>query len=201
MKSENSPTSRDLQRRETFVRVFEAALEEFHRVGVEQSRIREICSRAGVAKGTFFFHFPTKDHVLLERQRMISEAMARRIDDELGKVNTAKAFLGGLTSIILDEHRALGDLELVRQINLVLIRHSGDPHMKIDLTAFGVSLSAQIRRLQRAGVIRKGIKAERLADVLRMSFFGFLANPHSSFKTAHPRITLMAGLLTRSLAA
>lgn len=180
--------------------VYEAALAEFRRVGVEQSNISDICRHAGVAKGTFFFHFPTKDHVLLEQQRRISAAMARRVDTELGKVTTSRAFLSMLTRIILDEHRVLGDLELVRQINLALIRHSSEPQYKNERTPFGKSLTIQIRRLQQAGVIRKGIKAESLADVLRVSIFGFLANPYSSFENSRPRIGLLTRLLATSLA-
>ncbi|QDX80539.1 hypothetical protein B9N43_04290 [Denitratisoma sp. DHT3] len=195
------PTSRDLQRQETFNRVYEAALAEFRRVGVDQSRVSDICERAGVAKGTFFFHFPTKDHVLLERQRRISEAMAARIENELGDVADAKAFLGGLTAIVLEEHQAVGDLELVRQINLAIVRLGGSPSLGIHHTAFGTALTAQIRHLQQAGILKKGIDAAKLTDTLRLSFFGFLVNPQSSFDTSRPRIALLTSLLAESLTA
>lgn len=194
-------TNRDLQRQETFSRVYEAALEEFRREGVDQARVSDICARAGVAKGTFFFHFPTKDHVLLERQRRISEAMAARIENELGTVADAKAFLAGLTSIVLEEHQAVGDLELVRQINLAIVRQSGSPSLGIHHTAFGAALTAQIRHLQQAGILKKGIEAAKLTDTLRLSFFGFLVNPHFSFGTGRPRIALLTTLLAESLAA
>ena len=52
--TENSPTLRDLQRQETFERLYETALAEFHRVGVDAARVSEICRLARVAKGTFF---------------------------------------------------------------------------------------------------------------------------------------------------
>jgi AcrR family transcriptional regulator len=195
------PTNRELQRQETFIRVYEAALGEFRRVGVEQARVSEICQRAGVAKGTFFFHFPTKDHVLLERQRRISEAMAERIDRELSAVANAKAFLGRLTEIVLEEHQAVGDLELVRQINLAIVRQGGAQRLGIEHTAFGTALSAQIRHLQQQGILRKGIDAAKLADTLRLSFFGFLVNPQSSFDTSRPRIALLTSLLADSLTA
>ena len=201
MTSSKPPTSRELQRKETYVRVYEAALTEFRRVGVDQARVSAICQQAGVAKGTFFFHFPTKDHVLLERQRKISEAMARRIEIELNDVSDARKFLGRLTAIVLEEHQAVGDLELVRQINLAIVRQGGAQQLGIEHSAFGAALSAQIRRLQKAGVLRKGIDAQKLADTLRLSFFGFLVNPRSSFKTSRPRIALLTGLLAESLAA
>ncbi|MGD9598260.1 MAG: TetR/AcrR family transcriptional regulator [Steroidobacteraceae bacterium] len=196
-----SPTKRELQREDTFQRVFDAALAEFRRVGVEKATVSEICRRAGVAKGTFFFHFPTKDHVLLARQQEISDAMARRIATELDDVSDARAFLQRLTAIVLEEHQAVGDLDLVRQINLAIVRQGGVPQLGVRQTPFGVTLAAQIRRLQRAGVIRSGVDAARLTDCLRLSFFGFLLNPQSSFETSRPQLALLTGLIAEGLLA
>lgn len=199
--TENSPTLRDLQRQETFERLYETALAEFHRVGVDAARVSEICRQAGVAKGTFFFHFPTKDHVLLERQRRLSKAMAERIERELADVPDAKAFLGQLIDIVLSEHQAIGDLELVRLINLAIVRQGGTQRLSVQHTAFGNALTRQIRHLQQQGVLRKGIDATKLADTLRLSFFGFLLNPVSSLDTSRPRIALLANLLSDALTA
>ena len=95
-------TSRDQQRQDTFARVFDAALQEFHRVGVEKARVSDICHAARVAKGTFFFHFATKDDVLLERQRRISEAMASRIESELAGLNSVPLFVENGDKIEID---------------------------------------------------------------------------------------------------
>ena len=57
---------REQQRQETRKRVFEAALTIFRRDGVAESRIEDIATLAGVSRGTFYFHFPTKEAVLSE---------------------------------------------------------------------------------------------------------------------------------------
>lgn len=57
---------REQQRQETRRKVFEAALTIFRRDGVAESRIEDIATLAGVSRGTFYFHFPTKDAVLSE---------------------------------------------------------------------------------------------------------------------------------------
>ena len=57
---------RQQQRQETRRKVFEAALNIFRRDGVSESRIEDIATRAGVSRGTFYFHFPTKEAVLSE---------------------------------------------------------------------------------------------------------------------------------------
>ncbi|MDB5971388.1 MAG: putative transcriptional regulator, TetR family [Hydrocarboniphaga sp.] len=199
MNADPAPTSRDLQRMETFMRVYDAALEEFGRVGVQDAKVSEICLRAGVAKGTFFFHFPTKDHVLLERQRRISAAMAKRIDEELARTTDIASFLAGLTSVVLEEHRIIGNQELTREINLALVRHSGTAGMTTDKTAFGIALIAQVKRLQRVGAIRADIDTYELADTLRLSFWGFLLAPSSPVET-RPRLAMLTSLLAGSLA-
>jgi AcrR family transcriptional regulator len=47
-------------------RLFEAAIAEFRGRGVAAAQIEAIVNAARVARGTFYLHFPTKDHVLLE---------------------------------------------------------------------------------------------------------------------------------------
>jgi AcrR family transcriptional regulator len=39
----------------------------FRRDGVVAARTEDIAKAAGVSRGSFYFHFPTKEHVLLER--------------------------------------------------------------------------------------------------------------------------------------
>ena len=40
--------------------LFEAALEEFRRVGVEAASIGQIAARAGTSRASFYFHYPSK---------------------------------------------------------------------------------------------------------------------------------------------
>lgn len=59
--------SREQQREETRRRLYESALAIFRRDGVAACRTEDIAKAAGVSRGSFYFHFPTKEHVLLER--------------------------------------------------------------------------------------------------------------------------------------
>jgi AcrR family transcriptional regulator len=59
--------SREQQREETRRRLYESALAVFRRDGVAACRTEDIAKAAGVSRGSFYFHFPTKEHVLLER--------------------------------------------------------------------------------------------------------------------------------------
>ena len=60
------PSARDTRRLQTRQRILGAAIVEFKRSGMAAADVGEIVSAAGVAHGTFYFHFPTKEHVLLE---------------------------------------------------------------------------------------------------------------------------------------
>ncbi len=51
---------------ETRERILAAAEECFARQGYDATGVAEICERAGVSKGAFFYHFPTKQAVFLE---------------------------------------------------------------------------------------------------------------------------------------
>jgi AcrR family transcriptional regulator len=71
-------TAREAKRLQTRERLLGAAIAEFKRAGMAEADVGAIVAAAGVAHGTFFFHFPTKEHVLLELERREEGRMAKR---------------------------------------------------------------------------------------------------------------------------
>ena len=67
-------TERDRQREETRRRVREVALEVIRRDGLADARVDEMARLAGVSRGTVYFHYPTKEHVVAE---VLGEAEGR----------------------------------------------------------------------------------------------------------------------------
>jgi TetR/AcrR family transcriptional regulator, repressor for uid operon len=65
----SAATGRDAKRQQTRERVYAAALAEFKRTGMAAADVGDITTAAGVARGTFYFHFPTKEHVVAELER------------------------------------------------------------------------------------------------------------------------------------
>ncbi|MBH0776970.1 TetR/AcrR family transcriptional regulator [Nocardia bovistercoris] len=97
MPSEGGLPAREIKRRQTRERLLGAAISEFRRKGMVEAEVGEIVSAAGVAHGTFFFHFPTKEHVLVELERREEERMA----DELSRFfRTSPDLPAALTEIV-----------------------------------------------------------------------------------------------------
>lgn len=70
---------RDDQRRETKLRLVAAAIELVGEVGWKRTTVEQIAERAGVAKGTFFVHFKTKEAIVTTLvQLQIGAATAAR---------------------------------------------------------------------------------------------------------------------------
>lgn len=76
-------TERDRQRTETRRRVRRVALEAIRRDGLADARIDAIAQAAGVSRGTVYFHYPTKEHIVGE---VLSEAESR-VADALGALS------------------------------------------------------------------------------------------------------------------
>ncbi|MBN2084647.1 MAG: TetR/AcrR family transcriptional regulator [Anaerolineales bacterium] len=51
---------------ETRAKIIQAAQDLFSQTGYESASVSEICTRAGISKGAFYHHFPSKQSVFLE---------------------------------------------------------------------------------------------------------------------------------------
>jgi AcrR family transcriptional regulator len=96
-------SARDMRRLQTRERILGAAIAEFKLAGMSGADVNAIATAAGVAHGTFFFHFPSKEHVLLELEgreeaRMAAD-FARFLDgrhDLMDALNEAVHLVTGL---------------------------------------------------------------------------------------------------------
>ena len=74
-----------------------------------EADVAAIVSAAGVAHGTFFFHFPTKEHVLLELEQREEDRIARTFRQFLAKPHTLEGALREALSLVLGLERRLGN--------------------------------------------------------------------------------------------
>jgi len=167
-----SENQRERQRLETRNRLFDLAIEEFQRRGVDKARIRDIVEKAGVVPGTFYFHFPTKEHVLLELgQRIIAKAAAAlpggaegppRLSQLLETLSTAPQFAA-------DE---LGDPGLLRATISIFQRPPVDTDFEEN--PIQAALRDCLEAEMQAGHIDSDLSPSELSQIILMAFFGTL---------------------------
>jgi TetR/AcrR family transcriptional repressor of uid operon len=97
MTSQVKSSTRETRRRQTRERILGAAIAEFKRAGMAGADVNAIVSAAGVAHGTFFFHFPSKEHVLLELE---SREEARIADEFARFLDTTHDLVTALTAVV-----------------------------------------------------------------------------------------------------
>ena len=104
----DKPTGRDAQRLQTRQRVFDAAIAEFKRSGMAEADVGAIVSTAGVARGTFYFHFPTKEHVLLGLERREEIRTAKEFSRYLDTSHDLASALNEVVRLVIKVERRLG---------------------------------------------------------------------------------------------
>jgi len=88
LKGRSAATGRDAQREQTRERVYAAALAEYKRTGMAAADVGDIAAAAGVARGTFYFHYPTKEHVLAELERHEEARLVAQLSKFLAELET-----------------------------------------------------------------------------------------------------------------
>src|SRR4051795_12855079 len=104
----DKPSAREAKRLQTRERLMGAAIAEFKRSGMAASDVGAIVAAAGVAHGTFFFHFPTKEHVLLELERREEERIAKQLDRFVSSERDLPSILEETVRLIVGLERRLG---------------------------------------------------------------------------------------------
>jgi len=178
--------SRTRQRLETRDRVFEAAMAEFRRVGVPAAQIEDIVTAAGVARGTFYLHFPTKDHVLMELLRRRQREIAERLRS--AKVVSAKTFLRRVVDVMLED--AISDSALWHELFSVVTRHAKE--MRSEASALVEALTGFFATAQERGEVRTDVTPFDLTSVFLPGVYGLLQmkldDPRSELRPALYRV-------------
>ena len=102
------PSAREAKRLQTRERLMGAAIAEFKRAGMAEADVGAIVAAAGVAHGTFFFHFPTKEHVLLELEQREEERIAKQLARSISSSHDVPTTLNEAVRLVRGLERRLG---------------------------------------------------------------------------------------------
>ncbi len=103
-------SAREAKRLQTRERLMGAAIAEFKRTGMAEADVSAIVAAAGVAHGTFFFHFPTKEHVLLALERREEDRIAKQFAQFLKSKHDLTSALSEAVRVVMGLESRLGDM-------------------------------------------------------------------------------------------
>jgi len=174
MSAVQGTSRRELQRRETRERVYDAALAEIARSGLEGTDIGAIAAAAGVARGTFYFHFPTKEHVLAELEHREELWMVAGLKRNPAPAGDLRAVLTAVVRQVRATERRLGRslLRDMLSIHFGALPPGGGQLSEHPLAIF---LVEAVREAQRAGRVSTEVDAGDVAVIFLTGLFAFLA--------------------------
>jgi AcrR family transcriptional regulator len=163
---------RAAQRLQTRRRVFEATVAEIGRSGLSGADVAAIAAAAGVSRGTFYFHFPTKEHVLVELERAEEAGIVARL--EKAEPGDLLSLLTLLVRQVLAAERRLGPVVFRDMLGLHFsaTRPVDDELIEHPLAEF---LIAAIAAAQAAGRVSQHADASELAVIFLTGLFALLA--------------------------
>lgn len=163
-------TSRDKQREESRERLFHASIEIFRRDGFRAARVDDITLVAGLSRTSFYFHFPTKEDVLLELNRRLEEPVVRRLSELDGR--PLEQFIEEITSTLAAQWRDYRALAI--DAVTVALRIEAERHREENAVSLRVELVKCFSAWMAAGQIPNRHPAELLADTYLYNCFAAL---------------------------
>lgn len=175
----NSSTGREAQRRRTRARVLGAAIEEFQRAGTSSADINAIVEAAGVSRSTFYFHFPTKEHVLLELIRGDEDRLAEELSRFLDTPHDLPAVLNEIIRLVLALEKQWG-LSLFRDVTSLYFSPTLPQEENWLQHPTFVLLAAEIERSRHRGELYDDVDAYSSAAFFLVGLYALLTTNRES---------------------
>jgi AcrR family transcriptional regulator len=161
---------RDRKGDRTRERIFQAGLAEFREHGFDAASIGAIAQRAGTSRASFYFHYPSKEAVLLDLQWRVEVWLVEQTRAHAG----LRDFLTALVDAICEADTALAAGGLLRVMLGVYIRHPAG----IDLSTQKYPVMTEVVRrfaTSGAGALRAGLDPGQAAELFLAGLFGLVA--------------------------
>ena len=182
---------REAQRRETRQRVYAAAIAEFKRTGMAGADVGVIAKEAGVARGTFYFHYPTKEHVLAELERLEEARLAAQLSRFLAAPHDLAGALAEVVRLMTLMERRVGR-ELFREmLGLHFSPRRPEVLPGADQWSQYPAISLVVRAVELArerGEVYPGADALRTAQFFMLGLYAMLITSHEQPKGTRTEI-------------
>lgn len=194
MTSQVKVSARAARRLRTRERILGAAITEFKESGMAGADVNAIAAAAGVAHGTFFFHFPSKEHVLLELESREEARIAAEFAEFVEQRHDLATTLTAVIDLVTDLERRFGPV-LFKEL-LALHFSPTRPH-KDEWTDHPV-IVLLVRELERArgdGEVHPEVDAFYSATFFLLGIYGVLTTTGN----AETRDTMLAKLVSTAV--
>ena len=185
----------------TRARLFDAALAEIGRCGLAGADVSAIANTAGVVRGTFYFHFPTKEHVLVELQRNEEVRIVAELNHAQAEPDDLSSVLSQLVRHVIAAERRLGPMVFRGMLGLHFsaARPAEDQLSEHPLAEFVI---AAITDARAAGRVPAEANASELGVFFMTGLFALLATGTQDSTTADAVMdryvmTIVKGMETR----
>ena len=163
-------SARELQRQRTRARLYEAALDEFSKVGFDRASVAEIARRAGVSRPSFYFHFPPTEHVLLELQWHKELEIAERLEG----CESLRELLAALPDAVTDVVESISDGNVARDMIAIYARRP--EYLPLAEQPFPLvrQLARRFTEAAARGELRAGLDPRQATFLCLTAVFGYL---------------------------
>jgi TetR/AcrR family transcriptional regulator, repressor for uid operon len=187
-------SARETRRQQTHQRILGAAIAEFKRAGMAAADMTAIVAAAGVAHGTFYFHFPTKEHVLLELETREEARVAAEFARFLKGNHDLEAALGEIVRLVVGIEQRLG-APLFKE--LLALHFSPSRPERDDWTDHPVivQLVSEVERARSDGGVHPEVDALYSATFFLLGIYGVLTTTDDPVT----RDTMLAKLVATAL--
>ena len=173
-----------LQTRE---RLLSAAIAEFKRTGMAAADVGAIVAAAGVAHATFYFHFPTKEHVLLELERREQERMAAELIRFFRTDHDVRATLSKTVDVLKGLEHRLG-ARLFKDFLALHFSTTRPPSEEWTSHPVIVAVVEELRRAQARGQIPPGVDVMLNGVSFLVGLYALLITMPESWEIRRPVI-------------
>lgn len=164
---------RATRRLQTRQRILGAAIAEFKRTGMAAADVAAIVAAAGVAHGTFYFHFPTREHVLLELEAREEARIAAKFARFAAESHDLETTLGEVVRLVLGLEQLLGPMLFKELLALHFSPSRPEPDDWTDHPVI-VQLVREIERARGNGAVHREVDAFYSAMFFLLGIYGVL---------------------------
>jgi TetR/AcrR family transcriptional regulator, repressor for uid operon len=188
-------SAHEIRRMQTRERLLGAATAEFKRSGMAQADVGAIVAAAGVAHGTFYFHFPTKEHVLLELERREEARIANDLSRRLASSHDLGTALTETVRLVVTLEKRLGSL-LYKDLLALNFSQTRPPADEWTAHPMIVLIVKEIERARDRGEVDRDVDTFHSAVVFLLGLYALLT---ATYDWGPMRSSMLEKFVTGSL--